>query len=181
LRPYRDSWYAVPTTIAAFVVLAFVLVPILGMSVVTGVVFGPWLGSVWALLGCMASAATSFLVGRWLGQEVVQRLGGRMRRFDRYLGRNGIAAVYLIRKIPAPFVLINLMVGASRIRFVDFMVGTLLGLGPFVIVLATLGSQLDSALRDPSATSWSLVLLLVSLGVALAVNQVVKHRRHEAA
>lgn len=172
LRPHRDAWYAIPVSLLAFVVLGCLFVPVLGMSAVAGVVFGPWLGSACALVGSLLCAAVGFALGRWKRDAVVRRFGERMRRFDRNLGRNGVVAVYLVRKIPAPFLIVNMMIGASRVRFVDFMIGTLLGMGVLVVILATAGAQLGDGFQP-----WSLAAMLVSLSIALIVNHVVKRRR----
>jgi uncharacterized membrane protein YdjX (TVP38/TMEM64 family) len=173
LRPYRQQWYALPATVAAFVVLGFLMVPVLGMITVAGLVFGPWLGSLYALTGTLTSAAAGFAVGRWMGQDLARRLGCRFQAIDRQLGRNGVVAAFLVRKVPAPFTLVNIAVGSSRIRFVDFLIGTVLGMGPIVIVLATVGSQLGSVLRGSWKRAWPQFALLVAcLAIALVVNQV---------
>jgi phospholipase D1/2 len=180
LRPHRTAWYGLPVTIAAFVLLGFAMVPVLVMVVVTGMVFGPWLGSAYALAGCLASAALAFGVGRKLGQKTVARLAGeRARRIGQILNRNGILAVFLMRKVPAPYVLANIMAGASRIRFLDFMIGTLLGMGSIVIILSVFGYQLLELREKPTAGSiaFTVVLPLVSFGIALTVNRIVQRRR----
>ena len=64
----------------------------------------------------------------------------------RALKRNGTLAVFLVRKIPAPFTLANIVVGASTVRFRDFIVGTLLGMSAFVVALAGFGYQLTTRL-----------------------------------
>lgn len=178
LGPYRRSWYAIPAAMTAFVVLPIVLIPVLGMSVAAGLVFGPWLGSACALAGCLLSATFWFAVGRRLGADVVQRVGGRMQILDRGLGRNGVVAVYLIRKVPAPFVLVNLVIGASRIRLLDFLVGTGLGMGALVVVLATAGARIGR--HTAASTVWSIVAVLASLALAIAVNQWMKRHRAES-
>jgi uncharacterized membrane protein YdjX (TVP38/TMEM64 family) len=183
LRPHRTAWYGLPVTIAAFVLLGFVMVPVLLMVMVTGMVFGPWLGSAYALAGCLTSAAVSFVVGRKLGRETVARLAGeRARRIGQILNRNGILAAFLMRKVPAPYVLANIVAGASRIRFLDFMIGTLLGMGSIVIILSVFGYQLLELRKKPTAGSIALtvVLPLVSFGIALTVNRIVQRRRSKS-
>ena len=71
-------------------------------------------------------------------------------RISRALQRNGTLAVFFVRKVPAPFTLSNIVVGASSVGYRDFIVGTLLGMGAFVIALAGFGYQLtqgDCAIR----------------------------------
>ena len=105
------------------------MVPVLLLITATGVIFGPWLGPLYAMAGCLASASMGFAIGRWTGLGRIERVGGtRVTRIVSSLERNGTLAVFLLRKIPAPFLLANIVAGASRVRYRDFIVGTVLGM-----------------------------------------------------
>ncbi|HLU39500.1 MAG TPA: VTT domain-containing protein, partial [Planctomycetota bacterium] len=146
----------------------------------TGLVFGPWLGALYAFVGALTSAAAGFAVGRWLGRDALARLSRRLPRLDKLLAARGVTAAFLIRKIPAPFTLINMVVGASRMRFVDFMLGSLLGLSAMVISLAMFGPHVLEAVRHPSPRTWFAAgVLLVLLAVAVGVDRVLRRRRSE--
>src|SRR6185503_9652771 len=128
---------------AVYVVLGAFMISVLLLILATGMAFGPWLGTVYALAGCFASASVGFAVGRWAGPRRVEKLGGeRVKRLHAKLKRNGTLAGFLIRKVPAPYMLANIAIGASKIRFRDFLLGTLLGMGPFVVALAGFGYQM---------------------------------------
>src|SRR5688572_12794150 len=104
----------------AFVVLGLALVPVILLIAATGIAFGPLLGPVYAMAGCLASASTGFAIGRWVGLRRVQSVGGgRVTRIPRTLKQNGTLTVFLIRKVPAPFTLVNIVVGASTVRYRD--------------------------------------------------------------
>jgi uncharacterized membrane protein YdjX (TVP38/TMEM64 family) len=173
-EPWRDAWYAGLLLLALYLVLELCLFPLSVLVVVTGVAFGPWLGSAYALAGTMASAAMGFGLGRRLGRKRVSKLlGPRATRFDGAISRNGILAVFMLRKIPFPYTLANLAMGASAIRFRDFMMGTLLGLGSMVVVAAILGHELAAVHRDPSARTilLAVALLVVPFGIAWFLNR----------
>lgn len=168
LAPHRQAWYALPVVVAAFVLLGLVMVPVILLIAATGVAFGPWLGPPYAMAGCLASASAGFAIGRWVGLRRVERWGGeRIVKVTRALKRNGTLAVFLARKVPAPFLLTNIVVGASTVRYRDFMVGTMLGMGAFVIALAGFGYHLSQAWRDPSPAV--VLAALLFLGIPLAV------------
>ena len=153
-----------------FVVLGLVMVPVIVLIAATGIAFGPLLGPVYAMAGCLASASTGFAIGRWMGLRRVTQLGGeRITRVTRLLKRNGTLAVFLVRKVPAPFMLVNMIVGASTIRFRDFIVGTMLGMAAFVVGLAGFGYQLTNVLRDPSAGTLIGAALFVAVPLTLAL------------
>jgi phospholipase D1/2 len=174
LAPHRHAWYALPAVVLAFVVLGLAMVPVILLIAATGIAFGPLLGPLYAMAGCLASASTGFAIGRWMGVRRITQLGGeRMTRVTTTLKRNGTLAVFLVRKIPAPFTLVNIVVGASMIRFRDFIIGTVLGMGAFVVGLAGFGYQMTHALRDPSPGTLigAALFVLVPLTLAVLINR----------
>jgi phospholipase D1/2 len=179
VAPHRHAWYALPMVMLAFIGLA--LFPVLLLITATGIAFGPVLGPVYAMAGCLASASMGFAIGRWLGVRRVERLGGeRIIRVTRALNRNGTLAVFFARKVPAPFTLVNIVIGASTVRYVDFILGTLLGMAALVIALAGFGYQLMQALRNPSPATLSAAALFVGIPLTLAwfINRTLRHARH---
>jgi uncharacterized membrane protein YdjX (TVP38/TMEM64 family) len=176
--PHRHEWYALPMVMLVFVALA--AVPATLLIAATGVAFGPLLGPVYAMAGCLASASMGFALGRWMGVGRVQQLGGeRIARVSRSLRRNGTLAVFFIRKVPAPFILANIVVGASTVGYRDFIVGTILGMGAFVIALAGFGYQLTRALQEPTPATLIGAALFVGipLTLALLINRTLRRAR----
>ena len=167
MAPHRHVWYALPLVALAFIGLS--PLPVLLLVAATGVAFGPILGPIYAMAGALASGSVSFAIGRWMGQQRVEELGGeRVKRVTRSLKRNGTLAVFLIRKIPLPFMLINIVIGASPVRYRDFVLGTMLGMTAIVIALAGFGYQLTMVLRSPSPATIGTAALLVGIPLTLA-------------
>jgi uncharacterized membrane protein YdjX (TVP38/TMEM64 family) len=180
LAPHRHAWYALPVVTVAFVALGLAMVPVMLLIAATGIVFGPLLGPVYAMAGCLASAATGFAIGRWIGVRHIEGMGGeRILRMTRALKRNGTLAVFLVRKVPAPFTIANIVVGASAVRFRDFIVGTVLGMGAFVVGLAGFGYQFTKALHNPSPTTLiaAALFVVVPLTLALLINRAFRRAR----
>jgi uncharacterized membrane protein YdjX (TVP38/TMEM64 family) len=178
MAPHRHAWYALPMVMLAFVVLA--LLPVTLLITATGIAFGPWLGPVYAMAGCLTSGSAGFAIGRWLGLRRVQRLGGeRITRVTRSLKRNGTLAVFFVRKVPAPFTLANIVIGASTVGYRDFVIGTVLGMGAFVVALAGFGYQLTRALRDPSPATVAAAALVVAVPLTIAwlINRAFRNAR----
>ena len=180
LVTHRYAWYALPGVMLAFVVLGLALVPVILLVAATGIAFGPLLGPVYAMAGCLASASTGFAIGRLMGLRRVHRLfGDRVTRVTRALKRNGTLAVFLVRKVPAPFTLVNIIVGASTVRYVDFIVGTVLGMAALVIGLAGFGYQFIEAWRNPSpdTVARAAVFVIIPLTLALLINYAFRRLR----
>ena len=177
MAPHRHVWYGLPVVVFAFVALA--PVPVMLLIAATGIAFGPILGPIYAMAGCLASGSVGFGIGRWLGQHRVDQLGGeRVVRVTNALRRNGTLAVFFLRKIPFPFTLANIIVGASTVTYRDFVVGTLLGMTGLVIGLAGFGYQLTMALRSPSPATVVGAILIVSIPLTLAwlINRSLRQR-----
>jgi phospholipase D1/2 len=182
IEPYRDAWYALPVVSAAYIVLGLFLFPVLLMILATGIAFGPWLGSLYALAGCLASASVGFAIGRWAGLRRVGKIAGpRVQRLSRSLERNGTLAVFVVRKVPAPYMLANIIVGASGVSYRDFLFGTLLGMGPMIIALAGFGFQLSRIAKEPTPAGIAAAAAFLILPVipAVLVNRALKRRRRD--
>jgi phospholipase D1/2 len=104
-------------------------------------------------------------------------LGGeRVVRVAREVRRNGTLAVFLIRKIPAPFTFVNIVIGASSIRYRDFLVGSTLGMAAMVVALAGFGYQLTEIVRNPTPRTviTSALVLAVLVTLAWVVNRALR-------
>jgi phospholipase D1/2 len=163
--------------VGIFVLAGLVAFPVIILIAATAAAFGPWLGFAYALAGVLASALVSYAIGARFGQETLRGLlGPRLERIRRQIERRGVLAVATVRVVPvAPFTVINLVAGASSIRLVDYIIGTLLGMLPGLIVISALGYQILRMLSDPSLTELALLALaiLVWIGVSFGVQALV--------
>ena len=151
-----------------FVLAGLVAFPVTLLIGATAIAFGAWPGLPYAAGGALASALTTYGIGRLIGPDVLRRrMGPRMTRLREAVSERGVLAVAGVRLLPvAPFSIVNLIAGAFRIPVVDYTVGTLLGLAPGLVLLTALGDRLVAAIREP--TLWR-VLLLVAVLVAWAL------------
>jgi uncharacterized membrane protein YdjX (TVP38/TMEM64 family) len=167
--PHRRAWYALPGVALTFVVLGLLMVPVLVLIAATGIAFGPWLGPVYAMAGCLASASAGFAIGRWVGLDRVERLtGARVAKAAGAMARHGILAAFLLRKIPVPFTLANVVAGATPLRYRDFVVGTTLGMVAGVVALAGFGHHATTLINDPSPRRLGLAAIAVVVPLTLA-------------
>jgi phospholipase D1/2 len=167
LEAHRYAWYALPLVMLAFIALGWV--PATVLVTATGVAFGPVLGPLYGMAGCLGAASVAFGLGRRLGRGRIEKIGGgRVLSLARRLKQNGVLSVFIIRKIPAPYALINMAVGASPIRYRDFLVGTFLGVLGMVVGLAGFGSQALDIWRDPTPGTVAIVALFVTVPLVIA-------------
>jgi len=167
-----------------YVGLGLVVFPITVLIAGTGLVFGPGMGFVYALLGSLLSAFTAYGLGHLLGKDLLRRYAGRrVNRLSRHMGRHGILTVVVLRVAPvAPFTVINLIAGASHVRWTDFLAGTLVGMAPGIFVMTVFGTQIADLLASPGWTDVAALggILAVWLGVSVALQRLVARRRRGA-
>jgi len=171
--------------LASYVVAGLLMVPVTLLIAVTGIVFGPLEGSLYALGGTLLSAAVTYGLGYWLGRATVQRmLGPRMSRLSRRLGRQGILAMIVVRMLPiAPFTVVNIVAGTSHIRLRDYLIGTLIGMLPGIAITATFVYHLAEAIRNPSMGTVAVLatVALALIGLAMGLQKLLRHKDDTAA
>jgi uncharacterized membrane protein YdjX (TVP38/TMEM64 family) len=155
--------------IGGFLVLELVAFPVNILIAATAATFGPWLGFIYAASGALVSALVTYGIGTLLGKETLRSLLGT--RIRRAMGRKGVLAVAAIRLVPiAPFALINVAAGALEVPFFDFLVGTVVGMAPGILLMSALGHQLMQIFSDPSPAQILLLVVgcLAWIGMAFA-------------
>lgn len=164
-----DASPAAPfAVIAAYVIAGLLVIPVTVLIIATGIVFGPWLGAVYALGGALVSAAVTFSIGQRLGRNTVRELAGpQLNRITRRLARKGVMAIAVIRMLPlAPFTVVNAVLGASRIRLRDFLAGTAIGMAPGIIVTVTFVDRVAAAVTEPGVGTYAVVAVFIVLFLA---------------
>jgi phospholipase D1/2 len=171
LKAVRGEPWAIVVVVLVFVLAGAIVFPLNILILTTAAVFGPWLGILYGGAGTVSSGLVMFLIGSRLGREALYRmLGERWRHGLEGLRRRGLLAVVTFRLLPiAPFTLVNLAAGASGIRFVDFLVGTLIGMLPGLVLLSVMGDRIIKVLAEPSAGDIAILVLCVAALIGLAV------------
>jgi phospholipase D1/2 len=163
------DWPFAPLVVGAGIVLgSLVMIPLNLLVLQAAFLFGPVTGFLTAFTGALVSAVAAFLIGRTIGRDGLQGLSTpRLERLCRRLARRGVLAVAAIRLLPiAPFTMVNLVLGAARIKPRHFTIGTAIGLTPGLLALSIFGDRLGQAIRRPDTLNF-LSLGLVAIAVIL--------------
>ena len=152
--------------IATYLLGSLVFFPITILTLATIFAFGPLWGNLYALAGWLLASAQGYLIGRLLGHDSLHRLTGRrLSNVVNRAERHGFFTVLALRVVPVgPFSLINMIVGASNIRFRDFIWASVVGRIPGIITMTLFGAQLENTLREPA---WASILLLALIVIVL--------------
>lgn len=165
-----NPWHG-PLVLGAFLLGSLIMFPVTVLIAATAIAFGPLSGFVWAFLGSMLGAAATFAVGRILDRKSLENLlGPWINKVSGRLKRRGILPIMIIRNIPiAPFTVVNYTLGASTIRFRDYLIGTALGMGPGIAAVTVLGDRIRGVWEEPSALNVSLLGLALALWAGIAL------------
>ncbi len=154
--------------VCGFALALTVAVPLVFLTLVALVAFGPLAGFACAMAGALVGAAASYGIGWFVGRDVVRHLAGeRINQLSQRLARRGVLAVIAVRLVPvAPFAVVNMVAGASHIRLRDLLLGTAIGMTPATLAMAVFVDQITDALRQPTPLTFALAALTVVLVVA---------------
>jgi len=165
----RGNSFAVPIVFAVYLVGSCLMFPVNLLILATALSFGSLKGFSLALTGSVLGGLASYLLGRWLGRDAVQKLAGkRLNRLSRKLARRGWLAIALFRLVPiAPFTIVNMVAGASHISARSFLIGTAVGMCPGILAIMIFEEGLERVLRNPD---WqTLGIAVIALCCALLV------------
>lgn len=133
--------------------------------------FGPVTGGLYAWAATLFSAALTFGLGRWGGAGALARFGGPgLTRITRLMAENGFKAAFVIRNVPSgPFIMVNMVMGAAKVRVAPFVFGTALGIIPKIVLIALAGGTLNAASRGALGIAAVLAVLgcIIWAGLAL--------------
>jgi uncharacterized membrane protein YdjX (TVP38/TMEM64 family) len=123
-----------------------ILAPIPGQAIeaVSGYLFGPWLGAVYAMIGIVAGSIIMFFLARRFGRPLAATLvGGKsMARLDDLAARGGALFFFLLWLFPfVPDDLACLAAGLTPMRFRQFALLMFLGRFPGIFVSTWVGAS----------------------------------------
>ena len=155
---------------ALFVCLASFGAPITALLAIVGALFPAPLALAINTLATLISACPAFAIGRRFPALITRRAGeGRLERLRARIGRNQILSVAIVRNLPvAPFAVANGALGVVGLAWTPYLLGTLLGMAPGVVLITLLGDRFIDILRDPTPANVLTLLAIVASVVALA-------------
>jgi uncharacterized membrane protein YdjX (TVP38/TMEM64 family) len=152
IRLYQDLFVQSPITTAAVFFLVIFLgiscsLPIAGaMSVASGIVFGTVIGFFISLTALTLGGTVALYSTRYLFHDLIKRrFTSQLEVVNKGIEKEGALYLFGLRMIPViPFGLLNLLMGLTSMRVPVFMLATLCGMVPVILILAYTGSQLGN-------------------------------------
>ena len=125
----------------AYVLATLLFLPGLLFTLASGALFGPYLGTLIALVGATVGATAAFLVARYVLADWIQsRTPARVKRVIEGVEDEGWRFVAMTRLIPfIPFNALNYALGLTRIRLVSYALASFVFMAPGAAAYAYLG------------------------------------------
>jgi phosphatidylserine/phosphatidylglycerophosphate/cardiolipin synthase-like enzyme/uncharacterized membrane protein YdjX (TVP38/TMEM64 family) len=166
VRELAGSLWGPLVALGGFLVATITAVPVTLVILASALVFGPAVGAIIALTGSAMAAMAGYEIGRWLGRNEIEHLvGGRLDRVERRLSRRGALAIATVRVVPiAPFAILNLIAGATAWRRREFLVGSVIGMLPAIMLMAVIADWLLGYMERDDLRA---IALVVGIGLII--------------
>jgi uncharacterized membrane protein YdjX (TVP38/TMEM64 family)/Fe-S oxidoreductase len=149
-----------------YAVAPALFLPGLPITIAAGILFGPFWGVVYAIIGATAGACVAFLISRYLAREWVEgRLKNpRWKKLDEAVEKHGWKVVAFTRLIPLfPFNLLNYAFGLTKIGFRQYAVTSFICMLPACIAFIVFSSSLLDLIRGKVSPTFVIGLILIVL------------------
>jgi uncharacterized membrane protein YdjX (TVP38/TMEM64 family)/Fe-S oxidoreductase len=147
----------------------------LALTMVAGLLWGPFLGTLIAVTGATLGASLSFLLARYLFyQAVAQRFGKvYLKTFWERVEKDGWKFVAFLRLFPLfPYPVINFLLGLTPIKFSTYVITSFIFMLPGGFLYTFLGYSILELLKQ---NPWYLILaILLLIGFSLVIKKAEK-------
>ena len=179
--PFLSSSFGILFFALIYVFWVSCLLPGSWLSMLSGFLYGTWVGSLIVFVGAFLGAHLTFYLGRtflrkWAQKQVLNF--PKVQIMEKAVQREGLKVILLTRLSPIfPFGLLNFTYGLSEVKVRDFTLG-MIGILPGTILYCSLGSlalkvssfgEVLSGRSDTSSFIWSLISILSTILIVILV------------
>lgn len=180
------GWYAPFAFILLYILATVLFLPGSVMSLLGGLLFGAYWGTLYVIFGATIGAAIAFLLGRYLAADfVTARAGNMLTKILAGVEKEGWRFVAVVRLVPLfPFNMLNYVLGVTKVNFVAYVIASFIFMIPGAFAYSYVGSLGAAAISGQPREIATKVLVALGLLVLLAcipwlVNQIRKDEKLE--
>jgi uncharacterized membrane protein YdjX (TVP38/TMEM64 family) len=181
------AWWGAFAFVGVYLIRPLVLFPASVITIMGGVLFGPWVGIPIVIVAANTSAMIAFGIGRLLGRvpgsdprEQEPKGGTRTSFVERWSARlrdNSFETVFVMRLLFLPYDLVSYLCGALRIKWSPFLLATALGSIPGTISFVLFGASLERIDRGLGGVNpFAIVAGVAIFFVSTLLSRIVKRR-----
>lgn len=131
--------------LGVFALRPFTLIPLSIIALSSGLIFGPYMGTLYNMIGTVIGAGTSFAALRFFTDEahIKDKEKSTLKDFKNELEEHGFKSVLMLRLVPGlNFDLLTFFCAKMRVVWWKFLFGTLVGTIPGSFMFGYFGSSL---------------------------------------
>ena len=154
---------------ATYSVTSIILFPATLLSMSSGAVWGPYLGTFYTVTGAAIASCIPFLLARILGRQLAEKMlnkSNSMNICDKFIGKNGFLTVLAMRLIPIfPWDAVNYGAGLCSVRFRHYILATAVGIIPGSFTYNLIGSSIGTPIdKTKIVIVVALVIFFAAIG-----------------
>ena len=129
-----------------------IMFPNIVLTVIGGILFGPFFGSLYVLISCTIGSTLAFLAGRYIARDWVEaNASGKILEIKSGIDKHGWKFVAVTRLLPfCPFTILNFVYGLSKISALSYAITSFIFMSPLVIFYVYLGHKTIALLHNES-------------------------------
>ena len=131
------------------VAVAFSIPGAVFITIAGGLMFGPYLATVYVVIGATVGALAVFLAARYAFRDFFrQKIGNAVKRMEAGFRENELSYMFILRLVPLfPFWLVNLVPAFLGVSVRTYVFGTLIGIIPGAFVYSLVGDGAGAVLE----------------------------------
>ncbi len=170
----HGAWAAV-IYIATFVVLPIFFFPVPVIVLAGGTIFGLFKGTLYTMIGVLINTPIMYFIGRFLLKDFVHNfvdnhMSEKLRKALKSTNQKVLALVlFIIRLSPIfSYNLVNYISGVTEIKFLPYILTTIAGVLPGVIIFINIGENVLNVGSKEFFISLSFLLVLVIISAIIS-------------
>lgn len=175
----RGEWWAIGLFIVVYALRPLAVFPATVLTIGAGLLFGPVVGIIAAIIGANLSAALTWVIGRSVAGDGTNETERRdlMRRWADRLRTDSFSTVLVMRFLFLPYDLVGYVSGFLRISFWPFLTATAIGSLPGTVAFVLAGASIDRLDQGVSGIDGRVLVISAVLFVASLVGARLLRRR----
>ncbi|ODS32246.1 MAG: hypothetical protein SCARUB_02640 [Candidatus Scalindua rubra] len=171
LSRLREHWWGPVGFIIIYGIGCVFALPGSLLTLCGGAIFGVAWGTFYNILASNLGATLAFLMARYFGRDFVARLmRGRIESFDEKVVNHGFRFIFTLRLIPlVPFNGLNFGSGLSRIKYRDYLLGSVLGMLPGTFIYTYFADALLGGVTGSRERAFTNLIIASSLLILISL------------
>ncbi|MEW8955728.1 TVP38/TMEM64 family protein [Clostridium sp.] len=155
--------------IIMFALVPLTLFPDSILAITGGMLFGLMEGYIYTTIGAMIGGSISFYISKILGRDFIKSIAkNKLDKLEKIIEDKGFSIIILLRLIPLfPFDVISYGAGLTSIKYKDFLLATLIGTIPGILVFTNIGAQWVNIGESSFYISIAMLIGLVVISIFL--------------